>query len=298
MAKDETTEGFFNMRMIITIVLAIVIITTGVLGYNYISKAQDPFPGPEMMAKAGDKVAINYTGSFEDGTVFDTSIQEVAEDDILFPKAQSFTEKSSYQPLVFILGNGDVIKGFDKGVMDLGVGQTKTIIVPPEDGYGDADPNLILDIDLEEKAPLFTNDINITDFKNLYSVNPVVGTSVVEDFWGWDAVVYFVNEDTDQVTLKHEPKIGDVIDYLGMWESEITNIDSSSNGGEITIRHLLEESDANTIYNDIELGPFFVIDVDTTAGTATLDYNREVVGKTLIFKITLEEIIETPEAEV
>ena len=297
MAKGETTEGFFNTRMIITIVLAIVIITSGVLGYKYLSRSQDPFQGPETLAETGDKVAINYTGSFEDGTVFDTSLLEVAEDDNIYPKALSFTEKSVYKPLIFIVGNGDVIKGFDDGVMGLGIGQTRTIIVPPEDGYGDADPNLIVKIDLEEKLPLFTTDVNITDFRDVYSLDPVVGTTVFEENWGWNAVVYFVNEDTGQITLKHEPKIGDVIDYNGAWESEVIGIDSSSNGGEITIRHLLKDSDANNIYHEGGEGAFIVVDVDTAAGTATLDYNREVVGKTLIFKITLEEIIETTSAD-
>ncbi len=290
MAKGETNEGFFNTRMIITIVLAIVIITSGVLGYKYLSKSQNPFQGPEMEAKLGDKVAINYTGSFEDGTIFDTSFMEVAQDDNVYPKALSFSEKGVYKPLVFIVGNGDVIKGFDDGVLGLGIGQTRTITVPPEDGYGDSDPNLIVEINLEEKLPLFTTDLNITDFKEIYSIDPVVGSSVVENNWGWNAVVYFVNEDTGLVTLKHEPEIGEVIDYNGAWESEVIGIDSSSN--EITIRHLLKDSDANRIYHEEDNGAFIVVDVDTAGGTATLDYNRQVVGKTLIFKITLVEIIE------
>ena len=176
--------------------------------------------------------------------------------------------------------------------MNLGVGQTRTIVVPPEDGYGDPDPILIVEIDLVESLPLFTTSMNITDFENIYALNAVVGTTIVEENWGWNATVYFVDEDTKQITLKHEPEMGNIIDYNGAWESEVIGIDSSSNGGEITIRHLLKESDANKIYHESEYGPFIVVDVDTTAGTATIDYNREVVGKTLIFKITLENIIE------
>ena len=292
MAKGENPEGFFNVRMIITIVLAIVIIASGVLGYNYLSNSQDEFPGPEVVAKMGDQVAINYTGSFEDGTVFDTSMIDVAEDDVIYPKALSFSEKLAYQPLIFTIGSGEVIKGFDNGALNLGVGQTITITVPPEDGYGDPDPNLIVEIDLVEKLPLFTASMNITDFENTYFLNAVVGTTIVEENWGWDTTVYFVNEDTKQVTLKYEPKIGDIIDYNGAWESEVIDIDSSINGGEITIRHLLKDSDANKIYHESEYGPFIVVDVDNDAGIATIDYNREVVGKTLIFKITLEDIIE------
>ena len=293
MAKDEKFEGFFNMRMIITIVLAIVIISSGVLGYNYLSKSQDPFPGPGTVAKVGDRVAINYTGSFEDGTIFDTSILEVAEDDALYPKALSFSDKQTYQPLTFTIGSGEVIKGFENGVLDLGIGQTITIIVPPEDGYGDTDPNLIDEISLVTEVPMFMYGMNSTIFRDTYGIDAVAGMTITDVVWGWNSLVYFVDEAAGEINIRYEPAIGDIIDYNGVWESEVIGIDSSSNGGVIILKHLLEPSDAFKVHGTNNKGEDFIItEVDLDAGTAKMDRNKEVVGKTLIFKITLENIIE------
>lgn len=293
MAKEKDSESIFDARMIITIILAIVIISAGVLGYKYLSGTQDPFAGSGQVAQMGDRVAINYTGMFEDGRVFDTSLIDVADNDVLYPKALSFQEKTGYQPLLFTIGENEVIDGFEEGVMNMGINQTKTIYVPPEKGYGDANLDLIEEMSLVEILPMYTSDLNISSFEDAYLLDAVVGTTVTEINWGWNATVYFVDEYLEEVILKHEPVMGEIIHYNTAWDCEVIGIDSSTNGGEITIRHLLTSSDANKIYLMDDMGrPFIVTDVDTDAGIAKLDFNREVVGKTLIFKITLVQIIE------
>ncbi len=73
--------------------------------------------------KEGDKVKIHYTGSLDDGTVFDSS--------------------QGREPLEFTTGSGQVIKGFEKGVLGMKVGQEKTIHIPAEEAYGPANPQLI-----------------------------------------------------------------------------------------------------------------------------------------------------------
>lgn len=67
-------------------------------------------------AKQGDTVKIHYTGTLEDGTVFDTS--------------------SGREPIEFTLGTGQVIAGFDKLVTGLEVGETKKETIPMDDAYG------------------------------------------------------------------------------------------------------------------------------------------------------------------
>lgn len=86
--------------------------------------------------KKGDIVVLQYTGFLEDGTKFDSSIDR-------------------NQPFQFTIGIGQVIKGFDNGVLGMKVGEKKRIIIKPEDGYGDRQigtvpPNstLIFDVDL------------------------------------------------------------------------------------------------------------------------------------------------------
>ena len=73
--------------------------------------------GPERMAGDGDTVLVHYRGTLEDGTVFDESYGRGT-------------------PLEFQIGGGRVIKGFDSGARGLRRGEKRSVVVPPEDGYG------------------------------------------------------------------------------------------------------------------------------------------------------------------
>ena len=76
------------------------------------------------MSNEGKKVKIHYTGSFDDGEVFDTS-------------------RLSGEPLEFECGSGMVIKGFDDAVRDMEVGEKKHIHLEPAEAYGEVDEKLI-----------------------------------------------------------------------------------------------------------------------------------------------------------
>ena len=65
-----------------------------------------------------DRVSVHYTGWLPDGTVFDSSI----------PRRQ---------PLRFTAGRGEVIAGWDESVLDMQVGETRIVTIPPEKAYGD-----------------------------------------------------------------------------------------------------------------------------------------------------------------
>ncbi|NNC73911.1 MAG: peptidylprolyl isomerase [Acidimicrobiia bacterium] len=80
------------------------------------------------MAVPGDAVAVHYTGSLDDGSVFDSS--------------------DGSQPLTFTLGSGAVIRGFDLAVVGLKIGSSKTVTILPEDGYGARDPERIVEVPL------------------------------------------------------------------------------------------------------------------------------------------------------
>lgn len=91
-----------------------------------------------MTAKKGDKVKVEYTGSFDDGTVFDS------------------TERHG-QLLEFEVGAGQVIRGFDNAIEGMEKGQEKKIRIEPKDAYGDRNPAMVKRIPREkfpkEKEP-------------------------------------------------------------------------------------------------------------------------------------------------
>ena len=74
------------------------------------------------------KVKVHYTGRLEDGTIFDTSISEGRE------------------PLEVELGLGQLIKGFEAGLIDMSEGEKKTIEISVEDAYGDPRPEFINEV--------------------------------------------------------------------------------------------------------------------------------------------------------
>lgn len=77
-----------------------------------------------MTVKTGDKVKIEYTGTLEDGTIFDSS-----------------TDHGN--PLEFEVGSGQVIKGFDDAILGMNEGEEKQFSIEPADAYGEHDPTLV-----------------------------------------------------------------------------------------------------------------------------------------------------------
>ncbi|USN56024.1 MAG: peptidylprolyl isomerase [Candidatus Peribacteria bacterium] len=81
-------------------------------------------------------------GSLEDGTVFDTSREDVSKENDLYNPARP------YEPLTFTLGGGQMIPGFDKGVVGMKVGERKVLTIAPADAYGEKKEELIQQVPL------------------------------------------------------------------------------------------------------------------------------------------------------
>jgi peptidylprolyl isomerase len=80
-------------------------------------KYQDIVVGKGPMPKAGQTVTVDYVGKLTNGTVFDAS-------------------KNHGGTFSFLIGEGQVIPGWDQGVMTMHVGGDRKLIIPPSLGYG------------------------------------------------------------------------------------------------------------------------------------------------------------------
>lgn len=101
-------------------------------GLKYI----DTVEGTGATPQRGQRVSVHYTGTLENGTKFDSSVDRG-------------------QPFEFRLGEGAVIKGWDEGLASMKVGGKRKLIIPPALGYGprgsppNIPPNSILLFDVE-----------------------------------------------------------------------------------------------------------------------------------------------------
>ncbi len=113
----------------------------GTNGTNVTPANQTPVvpAGPALVAEKGDTVAVDYVGYLDTGEVFDTSIKAEAE------KA-GLGLRSSYAPLTFKVGAGEMIAGFDAGVVGMKVGEEKTIHVLPADAYGERIKEFVISV--------------------------------------------------------------------------------------------------------------------------------------------------------
>ena len=95
----------------------------------------------------GKTCRTHYRGTFNDGTQFDSSYDRG-------------------EPLEFVCGAGQMIKGFDAAVADMEVGEVKEIHLMPEEAYGMPDPNAILELEVQ----LLTSHLMIGVKRDIYLI--------------------------------------------------------------------------------------------------------------------------------
>jgi len=122
-----------------------------------------------MSVKQNDWVMIEYTGTFDDGTVFDKS--------------------EGREPLKFLIGGGMVIPGFEKAVIGMNPGEEKEVKIEPKDGYGEKSKEVM---NLPKTA---FQDLSVLEVGKELNMMTNMGPMVIE--------VVKINDDTISVILNH-----------------------------------------------------------------------------------------------
>jgi FKBP-type peptidyl-prolyl cis-trans isomerase 2 len=91
--------------------------------------------------KENNTVKVHYTGKLSDGQVFDSS--------------------EGKEPLEFTLGQGRLIPGFEKGLMDMKLNEKKTITIPKEEAYGEISQDLIQEVQKSELPQEITPEVGM-----------------------------------------------------------------------------------------------------------------------------------------
>ncbi|MCZ7398887.1 MAG: FKBP-type peptidyl-prolyl cis-trans isomerase [Candidatus Methanoperedens sp.] len=286
------------MKKFVILLLAALILLSGCVG--------------QKAVKTGDNISVDYTGSLENGKVFDTSIEKVAIVNNLSAHGRE------YKPLKFTVGKGEIIKGFDAGVIGMKVGETKTITVSPEEGYGPSNPQMIQVIPTIEEIPVTRaiqrdfevpiiqfetllgpghksgeivripdTNINLTIRNITSNVSLSYNLKIGDDIWSsrapWNETV--VKIDNKNITLRANVSVNNIVQFEGApWNSTVVGLDNVN----ITLRH--NPIPETTINVPGIFGQLVPMKISFNETSIILDQNHKLAGKTLVFNATLLSI--------
>jgi FKBP-type peptidyl-prolyl cis-trans isomerase 2 len=138
-----------------------------------------------MKVENGKKVKVHYTGKYEDGEVFDSSKER--------------------EPIEFTVGEGQLIVGFEEAVIGMEVGETKTVNITPENGYGDVREDLFTEV---EKSQL-PEGVEVGSVLQAMTPTGPVAVKVTE--MGDDKVVVDANHPLAGKTLVFDLELMEVV---------------------------------------------------------------------------------------
>ena len=92
-------------------------------------------------AQQGNTIRVHYTGRLDDGSVFDSS--------------------EGGEPLEFTIGQGQMIPGFEQGVVGMELGESRTVVIAADQAYGVYQPQGVIEVDRSEIPPTIQLEVGL-----------------------------------------------------------------------------------------------------------------------------------------
>ena len=131
MKNGTRFSGLSPLSLVIIAVILLIVFITG------LSLAGSDAMDKNAPAKSGDQVIVYYSLSFPGGAVFESNVNGT--------------------PLNFTLGSGAMISGFDQAIQGMVPGETKTVILTPDEAYGERNESLVKTVPLMEAINLISS---------------------------------------------------------------------------------------------------------------------------------------------
>ncbi len=297
-------------RIVLAVLIVIVLVAAGV-GAALVYEFNKPKSAPSVLVvEVGDNVTVNYIGEFgsgaQAGRVFDTSVYAVAVNNASYPKSLEYHFRgavSNFTPLPvhvgpsapsggYTIGNltfETVVTGFWQGLLGLPGNHSRTIVVPPNLGYGPLNQSCLATAPLVFTVPVIEPIARSSFSTSFPNVNATVGTTFFDSTFGWNDSVFAVNAST--VSIQALVSIGSSADPDGL-----PFVVSALNSTTVTLSSLLTPASAGLVAGHVSgsgvcgATSFIVSAVNTAAGTYTANFNSEVTGQTLDFIVTVVDI--------
>jgi FKBP-type peptidyl-prolyl cis-trans isomerase 2 len=305
--------GPSRLLLLILVVIALVGAGVGAWGIHYYLEPKGATP--LLTVQAGDNVTVNYIGSFgsgpQIGKTFDTSIFSIYQNNVTYPKSLEFPfthtgNPANYTPLPthiggsgqYTIGNltfGTTVTGFWQGLIGMTGNSTRYIVIPPTAGYGKLNPACLETRPLAYTVPVDAV-VPASQFGTDYpGVTASIGTTFTDPVYGWSDLVLSVN--STAIVVDHLPQLGQTTAFGG-WNITVTALNSTT----ISVLNLLTPSNYGRVLGTFAseqncpgANPathYLISAVNTAAGTFTINWNSEVTGQTLVFRVTIVDIFQ------
>jgi FKBP-type peptidyl-prolyl cis-trans isomerase 2 len=265
---------------VIIVIAVIIAASTGTyLWYNStVSKVSyEPIVGN------GSNISVRYYGyiiyPYDQPRVFDTNMKSVAQNNISYPKTLTYTYPSTFNLFNFTVGAGQVIKGFDLGVIGMSQGETKEIIVPPSEGYP-VNWSDVKNISVSQRIPKYQN-LTVSEYTARTNATPTLYAVNHDNVYGWNDQVLYNNSNTKIITISNDPLANTSYYPYKNYTNYRVYVNSISQNQTISI----------TIFaTPMTVLPNGCVIDSVTPTTITINYNTEVAGQTLYFVVTVVKV--------